>query len=198
MWGTQVPNFYFGLIPGIIRSTGEAFVKKLATDTARGIKSKIIQQQFHHKPLTPNYLLWKKRKGYDTRILIRTRFFLDNIGAFNESVREAIVYRVGVKDLAYPDGKRLQTIARYLEYGTSKMVARPVFRPTSRELSAKIHTHVLRLSNLLTNNLKKKLPHVDVEQMVSRAFTTGNTEIMQQRRVIIRGMVHKRHVRTVR
>lgn len=193
-WGVQVPLYYFGMVPDIIKATGEAFVKSLAADSAKQIKRNIIRQTYNHKPLNLNYKHWKKKKGYDTRILIRTRFFLDNIGSFKEHEKNAIVYRVGVKDLQYPNKKKLQTIARYLEYGTSKMPARPVFRPMSREISAHIHSHVLRLVNSLNINLKKKLPYVSIDQLLSRALRQGDMEVVPHRRVVIRGMLKRRHI----
>ena len=188
MWGTQIPPYYFGLLPDIIRNTGEAFIKSLASDTAKEIKHRIVTQSYKHVPLTSNYKRWKKKKGYDPRILIRTRFLLDNIGSFKDSVNKAgIIYTVGVKDIGYPDGKRLQTIARYLEYGTSRMPARPIFRTLQREISAKIHTHVLRLVRMLNLEFAKKMPPVQIEQMLARILKTGDTELVQQRRVAIQG-----------
>jgi len=192
----MIPPYFFGLIPDIIKTSGETFVKNLASDSVKKIKSGVIRQTFKHKPLTQNYLRWKKRRGYDPRILIRTRFFLDNVGSFKEPSKRGTVYRVGVKNLQYVDGKSLQVIARYLEYGTSRMPARPVFRPTSREISAKIHTHILSLVKLLNTNLKKKLPSVQLEQMLNRVLKTGDSGLVQQRRILTQSMMRKRtHVR---
>jgi hypothetical protein len=198
MWGTHVPPYFFSLIPDIIKSTGESFIKSLANDCAKTIKSKIVRQQYQHKPLTKNYLRWKKKKGYDKRILIRTRFFLDNIGAFKEHVRGSFVYRVGVKNLKYNDGKDLNVIARYLEYGTYRsdrktvlMPARPVFRPMYQMLSATMHTHVLKLAELLNVNFKKKLPAVSFETMINRALRGESSETVAKRRVIIAGMTKR-------
>jgi hypothetical protein len=78
--------------------------------------------------LNEQYLQWKIRMGYDRRILIRTGDYLDAITV----VRQGRGARVDIDTSARTMNNIPMTLlAKWLEYGTRKMPARPHWRPTS-------------------------------------------------------------------
>jgi hypothetical protein len=101
--------------------------EKALKKVARAVKEHIERQDLPVLTLNP-----KKRSNNDPRTLIDTRSYIDSIKTW----RENYTYYVGVKSgLIEPKSKaEITKVAYWLEKGTRKMVARPVWGPTFREL----------------------------------------------------------------
>lgn len=79
------------------------------------------------KPLSPNYVQYKKEHGLSTKTWEATKNMHDSIYKINRKNKVLI----GVSSRrTYPDSDAtLLEVARWLEYGTSKSPSRPLFRP---------------------------------------------------------------------
>jgi hypothetical protein len=118
-------------------------VEDIANDVVEGIKSNIENQSYKHKPLTPNYKRYKILHGLDSRILIRTKFYLNKINVFSGKIKNEFLYHIGVSKLEeYSDGKKLYDIAKWLEYGTTKMVARPIYAPELKNIKENLSVYI--------------------------------------------------------
>jgi hypothetical protein len=126
----------------------------------------IWNQRFALKPLAPKYLKWKAMNGRDTRILISTGKYVDSIRMWKVMRGKVQVIQVGV----YPNkrfaprgnanvGVRIVDVARWLEYGTTKMPARPVWFLTLRQLRKNMTTfrdwHQRQVNKVVTKAAKK-------------------------------------------
>lgn len=91
------------------------------------------------EPLSIPYLEYKKRKNLSVKIWERTSLLKNSITYWEEGSK----WVVGVsKMLRYPGTDiKVYRIVRYLEYGTEKMPARPLFRPVQRSLSKDIRRY---------------------------------------------------------
>ena len=83
------------------------------------------------KPLSFNYYTWKKKNHLSLHIWEATGCLKSNIKVFKKGSYIAVGFRQ--KDY-YPNSfLKVNTVARYMEYGTNKktgaMPARPLFRP---------------------------------------------------------------------
>lgn len=79
------------------------------------------------KPLSPSYIASKKKRGLHTEIWKATGNMESSIYKINRKDR-VLIGVTGARK--YPGtNNTLLEVARYLEYGTSKMPARPLFRP---------------------------------------------------------------------
>jgi hypothetical protein len=130
-------------------------VEEIANDVVDGIKSNIENQSYKHKPLTPNYKRYKILHGLDPRILIRTKFYLNKIGVFSGKIKNEFLYRIGVSKLdEYSDGKKLSDIAKWLEYGTTKMVARPVYAPELKNIKENLSVYIKFINDKIDKFIK--------------------------------------------
>jgi hypothetical protein len=99
--------------------------------------------------LTEPYASRKAREGLDGRILLAIGDYVDGIEVFRGEQKEGGVYymvRPAVRkhdpdDRNYP---QLSKLARWLEAGTSKMKARPHWRPTLQEVKDMLNDRGIR------------------------------------------------------
>lgn len=126
--------------------------REFATEFVEELTERIERQQFHHVPLSPEYLRAKIEAGHDPRILIATQEYLNSIQV--EPLPESDGFRVGVGDQVHESGVPMRQLARGHEFGTSRMPARPHWRPMaslyrsrSREMAAEIGQSVVRSFN---------------------------------------------------
>lgn len=111
--------------------------KEIAKSYANEAKEVIKKQLYRWAPLSPKYLEDKIQKGYDSRIYIRTGEFLASImwGVTHGKVWTGIPARVmhtgKFARADEPDRKPIpmRVLARWLEYGTTLIPPRPVWRP---------------------------------------------------------------------
>jgi len=80
---------------------------------AEDLRDFIKEQKGNWEELSEQYKAYKQRKGLDPRILIATGKYLNSIKVVQEGTRFKIV----------PEG--YEELAQYLEFGTSRMPARP-------------------------------------------------------------------------
>ena len=114
---------------GILVRVEKGFDKWIAEKIADLTKTAIKEQRWKYKwkPLNPQYKAWKMRKGLDPRILIAYGYYINSIKTY-KSGRDWVV-GVDPFQIHPKTGIRMKKLARYLEYGTSKMPARPHWRP---------------------------------------------------------------------
>lgn len=84
------------------------------------------------EPLTPGYLRYKKEHGLSTNIWEATSLLKESITVY----RSGNSYVVGVnRNLKYPNSNvKVYMVIRWMEFGTSRMPARPLFAPVKRKL----------------------------------------------------------------
>jgi hypothetical protein len=103
-------------------------VQNLSDEMADDLRRRLETQQFHHKPLKPDYLANKISEGLDSRILIATQEYLDAIQS--RPLRDGSGWKVGVGDGVHASsGLLLKVLARTHEFGFGNVPARPHWRP---------------------------------------------------------------------
>lgn len=130
---------------------------------AQEFRDNIYKQRFKLHPLNPRYLKWKIRHKLDPRILIATKKYVRAIGV-KKTKRGAIIGLVrGTRiDITKTRDGKLKirkipytTLARWLEYGTKRMKARPHWRPQIKQWKAEVHRFRRELVKELTRDLKR-------------------------------------------
>lgn len=106
----------------------EEFAYYLAEEMKNYLKRVIKYQKYkrYWKPLNPDYLKWKKKKGLSTNIWEASGILVNSI-----TVRKyKDHYIIGPsKNKKYPNSDlSIYEVARMMEYGTENMPARPLFR----------------------------------------------------------------------
>lgn len=145
-------------------------------DHARKIKDNFVNTIKNNPiltwpPLSPRYLAWKKRKGYDERIYIATSELINDVGVrviggkktsfFGLFSKETPVkITVGPSTGTHSRAKMsYEKLWRILEYGafTGKgyIPPRPIWRPMMYEYAKLIKTHSRKMSKDITEKLKK-------------------------------------------
>ncbi len=125
-----------------LNSAEKGFDRWLAGEIEQLVEKVIKEQKWKYKwkPLNPDYKMWKIRKGLDRRIFIAYGYYLDSIKVY-QSGHDWVVgvdpFRIHMKT-----GIRMKKLARYLEYGTSKMPARPHWRPAYEYVRKHIDRYV--------------------------------------------------------
>jgi hypothetical protein len=113
----------------------------LLEEEAAYLKSAIQNQELDLAPLTPDYLAWKVLKGLDPRVLMATREYVDKIGVYEDKSGSRYV---GIPDENHTPAKEqgvaipLRDLAKWLEFGTIRMVARPHYGPVHRRMMIKL------------------------------------------------------------
>lgn len=84
------------------------------------------------EPLTEDYLEYKRRNHLSTNIWEATSLLKESITVY----RSNNSYVVGVdRNLKYPHSNvKVYKVIRWMEFGTSRMPARPLFAPVKRKL----------------------------------------------------------------
>jgi|DewCreStandDraft_5_1066085.scaffolds.fasta_scaffold24393_2 ribosomal protein S30 len=110
------------------------FSKFVAEKMAERVKAHIEKQEprLKWKPLSKAYLRRKIRLGYDKRILIASGQYIDSIYVYRSDKAYVVGVRprihMGAKGLS-EGGMKMSLLAKWLEFGTRKMPARPHWRP---------------------------------------------------------------------
>lgn len=109
----------------------------LGRDILKRVKGHLIKQDLPWRPLTKAYL--KRKKGWDSRILLSTHSYYTNIDIWRRSNGWSVF--VGVKKGIYgltPEGKKskldIATIAYIHEFSRKSNRRRPLWNPTVREM----------------------------------------------------------------
>lgn len=117
------------------------FAKKIALIYADEIVKSIESQRYKSKwePLSGPYLEYKKRNNLSTNIWEATSLVHDSIGVWRSNDK----YVVGIKrDVKYPGSNvPAYRVIRMLEFGTSKMPARPLFMPVKRLINSRLRKY---------------------------------------------------------
>ncbi|AMM44839.1 hypothetical protein SP15_040 [Bacillus phage SP-15] len=120
------------------------FSKYMAKIMAEEIVKAIDNQRFKSKwaPLKIGYLKYKQRHDLSTKVWEATSVLKDNIKAYRYRDR----WVVGIpKSRTYPGTSlRVYQVAQYLEYGTTRMPPRPLFRPIVSYLSKNIRRYWIK------------------------------------------------------
>jgi len=105
------------------------FSEFMAVEMASLLQEAIDRQRYAYiwEPLSIEYYEYKKRNYLSLNIWEATGVLKDNIAAF----RRGNTYMVGIHpERMYPGTLvPVHRVARWMEYGTKKMPARPLFRP---------------------------------------------------------------------
>lgn len=109
-----------------IESEFDQAARRVAEEVAKRVKQRIRSQAYGHAPLSPKYRAWKIKKGLSPKILIATGQYVGSIRAWKEGRGS---WHAGVTPGArHSSGVDMQQLAVWLEYGTSRMPARPHWR----------------------------------------------------------------------
>ena len=115
------------------RHIEKGYEKKMAEYIAEYLRKGIFRQKWKSrwKPLSEKYHGYKLRKGLDTRILLAYHYYVNSITAY----RSGSDWVVGIKPFQkHPKtGIAMEKLAKFLEFGTRKMPARPHWRPAFKE-----------------------------------------------------------------
>jgi hypothetical protein len=112
-------------------------MRNFGTNTLVALQMKIASGETG-VPLSPAYLRWKERLGLDTGRLVRTRHYYYNLSLTTTDTGFEIT-PTGIEPAIFDKYKRLvnpnpqsyDVIAKWLEYGTKRMPARPHWRPVA-------------------------------------------------------------------
>lgn len=91
------------------------------------------------EPLTPEYKAWKVSQGLSSKIWEATSLLKDSISVW----RSGSAWVVGIeKNIRYPGSNvPVYKVARWMEYGTSRMPPRPLFRPVKDHIQRNMRSH---------------------------------------------------------
>ena len=111
------------------------FAHFIAEIYKRMIVDVIENQRYKGKwaPLSPRYAQWKKDHGLDTRIWVASGLLKDSIAVYRSN--DAWVVGINPKKVYPGTQTRVLDVCRHLEFGTSRMPARPLFRPVRNYIS---------------------------------------------------------------
>jgi hypothetical protein len=129
--------------------------KDLAQEFADDLKAIIERQMIAWMPLSGPYKSYKRRMGLDPRILIATGRYVNSIQPIEQPDG---TWLVSVPKEPLRPGSRytLRDLARWLEYGTQNMPARPHWRPARNIWRTKIYQMKRRLHFDMVNELRKQ------------------------------------------
>lgn len=127
---------------------GEELAKTNAEIYYEAVMDNITGQKLSWKPLTPGYLARKGILGLDTRVLIATGEYVNNIDIRKLPDRESkLRFHVGVDpDATHSSGINMGLLSLILEYGTAdgRIPARPHFSATWSQVLKKVRTNTLK------------------------------------------------------
>lgn len=122
-----LPDNFFSAFGKEAQIRANNTTRALAQDISKKAKEIIRKQEYDWEPLSEAYLEYKERKGLDERTLIATKDYVNNgIGWWE---KDGYIF-VGPKEgIHKPSGVPYKLLAKWFEYGTWKMHARPLWRP---------------------------------------------------------------------
>jgi len=129
--------------------------RDLAEEFADDLKSIISRQLIAWVPLSSKYKTRKRVLGLDPRILIATGRYVNSIQPIQQDDGSWVV-SVPEEPLRPGSKYTLRDLARWLEYGTQHMPARPHWRPAQNVWRTKIYQMKRRLHFDLVNELKSR------------------------------------------
>lgn len=106
----------------------------ISREIVKELKEGIYKQKFNWAPLNDRYLKQKLEKGLDTRTWIARGELVKSIGVVFSRGNYYITFRRKYDS----EGKEFLKIARSLEYGTDKIPARPLFKPTVEKIERRL------------------------------------------------------------
>lgn len=119
----------------------EEFTKYMASELQRELVRAIDTQRFKYKwkPLNVKYLKYKKKHNLSLKTWEATGLLKDSIRVY----KYGNVYLVGIDKRRKYKGTpvRIYDVAVRLEYGTSTIPARPLFRPIVEHMSKNIRSY---------------------------------------------------------
>lgn len=143
-------------------------VHALALGMREDLVNRIEHQRFHHAPLAPSTVEAKKKAGLDPRILIATHEYIDAIEV--EPLPDGSGYRIGVGNKVHSgSGVSMRDLARWLEFGTSKMPARPHWRPIVRIWI----TEARKDANGISELIKRSFNAAYLRRLMSSSYNVG-------------------------
>ena len=133
-----------------LQGLGEEMANQFADD----LRQIISRQLISWVPLSSGYAIRKRTLGLDPRILIATGRYVNSIQAMQQKDGGWIV---SIPDEPLRPGSKhtLKDLARWLEYGTLRMPARPHWRPAQNIWRTKIYQMKRRLHFDLVQELKR-------------------------------------------
>jgi len=105
----------------------------------RHIKQQFFQEKF--APLSPQWMVYKKSKGWHTGYWIATGELEASITVEWNMFRQAWVVGPDRRAKHSKTGTNMTLIIRSLEYGTDKIPARPLFAPTLLEVRGNLRRY---------------------------------------------------------
>lgn len=103
-------------------------MNNLAVKTQTSIQQKLIQGELNLAPLTLAYALEKRSQGFTGEITIRTSHYVNSIRVKSININGSdIEVNIGFVGGVTDTGLSIMELAKFLEYGTSKMTARKPF-----------------------------------------------------------------------
>ena len=127
--------------------------KEIARRVVQLARQTIKTQAYNWIPLSQKYLERKIAEGYDRRIYIRTGELLDGIswGVTHGRIWVGIPSRKIHKDSGLP----LWLLSRFLEFGTSTIPPRPIWRPVLSTVMGERADFAKRYRKALTQGMAR-------------------------------------------
>lgn len=127
---------------------GEDLVQSNSEMYYKALMDNISGQKLSWRPLTPTYLAGKGILGLDTRVLIATGEYLENIDIRKvKKGGDKLRYHVGVDpDATHSSGINMGLLALVLEYGTAdgKIPARSHYGATWNQVRKQVRDNCLK------------------------------------------------------
>ncbi|AWD93021.1 hypothetical protein HSE3_gp069 [Bacillus phage vB_BceM-HSE3] len=129
------------MIPIEYKHLSDKFAEYMAKTMAEEVQKAIRRQRYSSKwaPLTISYKIYKTTHNLSTNTWEAT-------GTLRKSItywKKGDQYIIGIppRKIYHKSGIPVMTVAKYLEYGTSKMPPRPLFRPIASYLQKNIRRY---------------------------------------------------------
>jgi len=161
------PNFVTVFRKSAIRASALR-MKSMADKLAKDVRDVLYKQLYNWPPLSPKYLAMKERTGLDTRILIASGKYVRSIKSIRTVDEDkGVMYSVG------PVGKTankipLTLLARWLEYGTTKMPAREHWRPAWSIFLSKVSNTKKKLKTEILREFGKNIKSKNKTKVTTR------------------------------
>jgi hypothetical protein len=128
--------------------------REMAEEFADDVKAILSRQLIAWVPLNREYARRKREMGMDPRILIATGRYVNSIQPIEQKDGSWVV-SVPAEPLQGSNKHTLKDLARWLEYGTRTMPARPHWRPAMQIWRTKIYQVRRRVRHDIATELKK-------------------------------------------
>lgn len=129
----------------------DEFIHYLAKTLKQEYKDAIDKQKYIHKwaPLSISYIRYKEKHNLSVKIWKATGLLQDSI----KVMRLFDCYLIGIDPkVRYKNGPKVIDIARYMEYGTNRTPARPLFTPILNNMRKNLGRYWKKF--LLTKGIK--------------------------------------------